>query len=155
MVITLFALLAIVLYLTAAAGLARPLLSGGQPLNRSALALAGTAVVIHTGILLGIHRGALDLHFFAAISLVACVVSALTLEFERTQEKLDRRPIPGDTPYDRMLYVLSRVTRTMPSDVESKISASRLRWSSTSWLNRGSPATSSLATGRRSCQSGR
>ena len=23
------------------------------------------------------------------------------------------RPIPGDTPYDRMLYVLSRVTRTM------------------------------------------
>ena len=41
------------------------------------------------------------------------LVSALVLEFERTQEKLDRKPIPGDTPYDRMLYVLSRVTRTM------------------------------------------
>ena len=41
------------------------------------------------------------------------LVSALTLEFERTQEKLDRRPIPGDTPYERMMYVLSRVTRTM------------------------------------------
>jgi hypothetical protein len=40
-------------------------------------------------------------------------VSALTLEFERTQEKLDRRPIPGETPYERMMYVLSRVTRTM------------------------------------------
>jgi ABC-type uncharacterized transport system permease subunit len=79
MAITLFALLAVVLYLTAAAGLARPLLSGGKPLNRSALALAGTAVVIHAFILLGIHRGALDLHFFAALSLVACVVSALTL----------------------------------------------------------------------------
>src|SRR2546430_3613163 len=46
-------------------------------------------------------------------SKIHLLVSALVLEFERTQEKLDRRPIPGDTPYDRMLYVLSRVTRTM------------------------------------------
>jgi ABC-type uncharacterized transport system permease subunit len=79
MVIHVFALLAIVLYLAAAAGLARPLLSGGQPLNRLALGLAGGAVLIHAGILLGMHRGALDLHFFAALSLVACVVAALTL----------------------------------------------------------------------------
>lgn len=79
MATTLFALLAIVLYLTAAGALARPLLSGGKPLSRSALSLAGGAVLIHAGILLSIHRGALDLHFFAALSLVACVVSALTL----------------------------------------------------------------------------
>ena len=79
MTIHVLALLAIVLYLAAAAGLARPLLSGGQPLNRLALALAGTAVLVHAGILLGMHRGALDLHFFAALSLVAFVVSALTL----------------------------------------------------------------------------
>src|SRR5512142_849141 len=46
-------------------------------------------------------------------SKIHLLVSALVLEFERTQEKLDRRPIPGDTPYDRMLHVLSRVTRTM------------------------------------------
>jgi TetR/AcrR family transcriptional regulator, cholesterol catabolism regulator len=46
-------------------------------------------------------------------SKIHLLVSALTLEFERTQDKLDRRPIPGETPYDRMLYVLSRVTRTM------------------------------------------
>jgi len=46
-------------------------------------------------------------------SKIHLLVSALTLEFERTQEKLDRRPIPGATPYDRMLYVLSRITRTM------------------------------------------
>ena len=46
-------------------------------------------------------------------SKIHLLVSALVLEFERTQEKLDRKPIPGDTPYDRMLYVLSRVTRTM------------------------------------------
>jgi AcrR family transcriptional regulator len=46
-------------------------------------------------------------------SKIHLLVSALVLEFERTQEKLDRRPIPGETPYDRMLHVLSRVTRTM------------------------------------------
>ncbi|MEO7067169.1 MAG: cytochrome c biogenesis protein CcsA [Rhodanobacter sp.] len=73
------ALLAIVLYLAAAVGLARPLLNGGNPLNRLALSLAGIAVLLHAGILLSIHRGALDLHFFAALSLVACVVAGLTL----------------------------------------------------------------------------
>src|SRR5579862_4105265 len=46
-------------------------------------------------------------------SKIHLLVSALVQEFERTQEKLDRRPIPGDTPYERMLHVLSRVTRTM------------------------------------------
>ena len=79
MIIHVSALLAIVLYLVAAGGLARPLLSGGQPLKRLALSVAGVAVVIHAGILLGMHRGALDLHFFAALSLVAFVVSTLTL----------------------------------------------------------------------------
>ena len=79
MTIHVLALIAIVLYLAAAAGLARPLLSGGQPLNRLALGLASAAVLVHAGILLGMHRGALDLHFFAALSLVAFVVSALTL----------------------------------------------------------------------------
>ena len=72
------ALLAIVLYL-AAAGLARPLLNGGKPLNRLALSLAGVAVLLHAGILLSMHRGTLDLHFLAALSLVACVVAGLTL----------------------------------------------------------------------------
>ena len=79
MVIHILAALAILLYLVAAAGLARPLLSGEKPLNRLALSLAGLAVLIHAGLLLGMHRGALDVHFFAALSLVAFVVSALTL----------------------------------------------------------------------------
>src|SRR6266700_3734126 len=30
---------------------------------------------------------------------------------KRILEKLDRTPIPGETPYDRMLYVLGRTTR--------------------------------------------
>jgi TetR/AcrR family transcriptional regulator, cholesterol catabolism regulator len=46
-------------------------------------------------------------------SKIHLLVSGLVREFERTQERLDRRPIPGDTPYDRMLYVLGRITRSM------------------------------------------
>lgn len=79
MTLHLLALLAIALYLGAALGLARPLLTQRQPLHRVALVLAGTAVLVHALILLGAHRGALDLHFFAALSLVACVIAAITL----------------------------------------------------------------------------
>ena len=46
-------------------------------------------------------------------SKIHLLVSGLAREFERNQEKLDRTTIPGGTPYERMLYVLSRVTRTM------------------------------------------
>src|SRR6201982_2615733 len=41
-------------------------------------------------------------------SKIHLLVSGLAREFERNQEKLDRTPIPGDTPYDRMLYVLGK-----------------------------------------------
>jgi AcrR family transcriptional regulator len=46
-------------------------------------------------------------------SKIHLLVSALAREFERTLEKLDRITIPGDTPYERTLFVLGRVTRTM------------------------------------------
>ena len=46
-------------------------------------------------------------------SKIHLLVSALAREFERNQERLDRRPIPGETPYDRVLYVLGRTTRSM------------------------------------------
>jgi len=49
-------------------------------------------------------------------SKIHLLVSALAREFERTQEKLDRGPIPGDTSYDRMMYVLGRTTRAMQRD---------------------------------------
>jgi ABC-type uncharacterized transport system permease subunit len=77
--ISIAALLAIVLYLAASALLARPLLGGSDMRGKPALGIAAIAVLAHAGVLLGMHRGALDLHFFAALSLVACVVSALTL----------------------------------------------------------------------------
>jgi TetR/AcrR family transcriptional regulator, cholesterol catabolism regulator len=46
-------------------------------------------------------------------SKIHLLVSGLAREFERAQARLNRRPIPGDTPYDRMLYVLGRITRSM------------------------------------------
>ena len=58
----------------------------------------------------GVSRATLYRYFPSKIHLL---VSGLAREFERTQEKLDRTPIPGETPYDRMLYVLGRITRTM------------------------------------------
>ncbi|GAA0724149.1 cytochrome C assembly family protein [Dokdonella soli] len=79
MMIPALALLAIALYLAATGLLARPLLGRGEPLNRFAEGTATFAVLAHAGVLLGVHRGALDLHFFAALSLAACVVAALTL----------------------------------------------------------------------------
>jgi AcrR family transcriptional regulator len=49
-------------------------------------------------------------------SKIHLLVSGLAREFERAQERLDRAPIPGDTAYERMLYVLGRVTRSMQRD---------------------------------------
>jgi TetR/AcrR family transcriptional regulator, cholesterol catabolism regulator len=49
-------------------------------------------------------------------SKIHLLVGALTMEMDQIQEKLDRKPIPGDTPADRVLYVLSRVTRNMQRD---------------------------------------
>jgi len=46
-------------------------------------------------------------------SKIHLLVSALALEFEGIQEKFDRKPIPGATPYERTLYVLGGVTRRM------------------------------------------
>ena len=46
-------------------------------------------------------------------SKIHLLVAALAREFERNQERLDRRPIPGETPYERVMYVLGRTTRSM------------------------------------------
>ena len=46
-------------------------------------------------------------------SKIHLLVSALALELEKIQERLERKPIPGDTPHERMQFVLSRVTRAM------------------------------------------
>lgn len=79
MLIPSLATLAIALYLAASLLLARPLLGREPPRDRLALGLAGLAVLAHAAIVLGTHRGALDLHFFAALSLTGCLIALLTL----------------------------------------------------------------------------
>ncbi len=44
-------------------------------------------------------------------SKIHLLVSALARQFEETEANLGRRSIPGDTPADRVTYVLSRATR--------------------------------------------
>jgi AcrR family transcriptional regulator len=46
-------------------------------------------------------------------SKIHLLVSALARQFGDIQAGLDKRPIPGDTPADRVSFVLSRVTRGM------------------------------------------
>ena len=46
-------------------------------------------------------------------SKIHLLVAALAREFEMIQERLDRTPIPGDTPYERTMFVLGRTTRVM------------------------------------------
>ena len=46
-------------------------------------------------------------------SKIHLLVSGLVREFEATKAKLDKRPVPGDTPAERIIYVLNRVTRNM------------------------------------------
>jgi TetR/AcrR family transcriptional regulator, cholesterol catabolism regulator len=46
-------------------------------------------------------------------SKIHLLVSGLIREFERAEEKLQRKQIPGDTRADRMIFVLNWVTKSM------------------------------------------
>jgi AcrR family transcriptional regulator len=46
-------------------------------------------------------------------SKIHLLVSALAARFEQAHDSLDRRPIPGETPADRVMYVLGRTTRSL------------------------------------------
>jgi TetR/AcrR family transcriptional regulator, cholesterol catabolism regulator len=49
-------------------------------------------------------------------SKIHLLVSGLARELERGQERTDRANVPGETAYDRLLYVLGRITRAMQRD---------------------------------------
>lgn len=49
-------------------------------------------------------------------SKIHLLVSGLAREFERAREKMDRSAIPGDTPGERLIFVLNRNTRLMQRD---------------------------------------
>ncbi|MBS0568625.1 MAG: cytochrome c biogenesis protein CcsA [Proteobacteria bacterium] len=79
MFITISSLLATALYLIAAAILSLPLLHRQAQPRAVGLGFGAFAVVLHFAALLGAHRGGVDLHFFAALSLVAACIAALCL----------------------------------------------------------------------------
>jgi len=79
MPISLLAAFAIADYLIAAVLLALPIARLPAPARGIALALATLAAVVHATLIFGMHRGGLDLHFFAALSLTGLGVAALTL----------------------------------------------------------------------------
>ncbi|TNC29248.1 cholesterol catabolism transcriptional regulator KstR [Amycolatopsis alkalitolerans] len=49
-------------------------------------------------------------------SKIHLLVSGLAREFERAREKMDRSTIPGETPVERLIFVLQRNTRLMQRD---------------------------------------
>lgn len=61
----------------------------------------------------GVALGTLYRYFPSKIHLL---VSALAAEFEQVRDTFERRPIPGDTPADRVMYVLDRTTRSLQRD---------------------------------------
>ncbi|MGB0134496.1 cytochrome C assembly family protein [Dokdonella sp.] len=66
-------------YLIAAILLALPIARLPVSARGIGMALAALAVVVHATILFGLHRGGLDLHFFASLSLSGLGIAALTL----------------------------------------------------------------------------
>jgi ABC-type uncharacterized transport system permease subunit len=79
MPITLLSLFAVIDYLIATVILALPIARLPAPARGIGLALATLAVAVHATLIFGMHRGGLDLHFFASMSLAAFGVAALTL----------------------------------------------------------------------------
>jgi AcrR family transcriptional regulator len=49
-------------------------------------------------------------------SKIHLLVSGLAREFEQAMERMDRVTIPGDTPAERLLFVLGRTTRSLQRD---------------------------------------
>src|SRR5690348_2343588 len=49
-------------------------------------------------------------------SKIHLLVSGLARELERGQDRLDRTTIPGDSPHERVQFILARITRAMQRD---------------------------------------
>jgi TetR/AcrR family transcriptional regulator, cholesterol catabolism regulator len=57
--------------------------------------------------------GTLYRYFPSKIHLLVC---ALGLQLEEVRAAVERRPVPGDTPADRVMFVLGRTTRSLQRD---------------------------------------
>jgi ABC-type uncharacterized transport system permease subunit len=79
MLISVLAAVAVVAYVGAALLVAARALRGTAMPRAASLALAAIGVAAHVTYLLVAHRGGLDLHFFAALSFVAMLITGTTL----------------------------------------------------------------------------
>ena len=79
MPVSLLSLFAIFDYLIATVVLALPIARLPAPARSIGFFLATLAVIVHASLIFGMHRGGLDLHFFASLSLAGLGVAALTL----------------------------------------------------------------------------
>jgi AcrR family transcriptional regulator len=49
-------------------------------------------------------------------SKIHLLVSAMARELARVQERTSRVPVPGETPYERLMFMISRITKGMQRD---------------------------------------
>jgi AcrR family transcriptional regulator len=49
-------------------------------------------------------------------SKIHLLVSAMARELEGVRERTSRVPVPGETPYERLMFILSRITKAMQRD---------------------------------------
>ena len=49
-------------------------------------------------------------------SKIHLLVSALARELERVRERTERIPVPGNTPYERLMFILGRITKGLQRD---------------------------------------
>jgi len=49
-------------------------------------------------------------------SKIHLLVSALARELERVRERTERIPVPGNTPYERLMFILDRITKGLQRD---------------------------------------
>ena len=49
-------------------------------------------------------------------SKIHLLVSALARELERVRERTERIPVPGETPYARLMFILDRITKGLQRD---------------------------------------
>lgn len=49
-------------------------------------------------------------------SKIHLLVSAMARELEGVRERTARIPVPGESPYDRLMFILSRITKAMQRD---------------------------------------
>lgn len=76
---SLFSAIAIAFYLIAAILIALPIARLPAPARGFALGLASLAALNHAILIFGMHRGGIDVHFFAALSFAGFGIAALTL----------------------------------------------------------------------------